>query len=195
MTLALSLVMVACEKEETEIDPKTLSVEDSYYKINPAELIGTCWRPSSESRHEIFDNNGKLVTVTSGDWIGDIYTSAVMKFDEDAIKCLEYYLQGRYAGELTVNYDINGNTIRFFTDKFDVQYTMFTKDIMLRCVSSQIVDIPYTTMGGVEMKEGYTKKSYRMMKKSSDDELERTLDLLYRNSIEVTAYDGHLLWL
>ena len=43
MMLAISLVMVACEKEEKEIDPKTLSVEDSYYEIDPEELIGTYW--------------------------------------------------------------------------------------------------------------------------------------------------------
>ena len=193
MMLAISLVMVACKKDETEIDPKKLSVEDSYYEIDPAELVGTCWSPSSESRIEIFDNNEKLVTVISGEWISNTSTSVVMKFEEDEIRALEYRLQGRYAGELTVNYDINGNTIRFFSDKFDAQYAMFTKDVMVRCVDSQIVEKPYTTRDGVKIKVGYTKKSYFLIKKSSDDEMEKTLDLLYRNSIEVTEdNDGHI---
>ena len=84
IVLAISLVMVACKKDETEIDPKKVSVEDSYYEIDPAELIGTYWKNSTEARTEYFDNNGKLVAVTSGEWIGGIWPT-IMKFEENTI--------------------------------------------------------------------------------------------------------------
>ena len=188
MMLAISLVMVACKKDETEIDPKKLSVEDSYYEIDPAELIGTYWKNSTEARTEYFDNNGKLVAVTSGEWIGGIWPT-IMKFEENTIWSLEYNLSERYAGELTVNYDINGNTIMFFTDKFEIHYTMFTKDIMLRCVTSRTIDAPYTTKDGIEIKKGYCKKQYRMLKRKSEESLQSILDVLYRNNIDFSGND------
>ena len=77
----------------------------------------------------------------------------------------------------------------FFTDKFEIQYTMFTKDIMLRCVTSSTIDAPYTTKDGIEIKKGYCKKQYRMLKRKSEESLQSILDVLYRNNIDFSGND------
>ena len=207
MMLAISLVMVACKKDETEIDPKKLSVEDSYYEINPTELIGTYWVPAGDMlRYEIFDTNGKYITSSYALGVSGSQTRTVMKFDENTVQRLIYVKNsyGIKAWYEDWDYTIDGNKVIFHdestTDIYDeakgtYTYTMFNGDMLLVFLDSFIAKQDFTTEYDVEVKKGSLVKSYGIIAKTQKEKYQQTLDYLNYNNVEIKEdddNDGHI---
>lgn len=121
MMVALSLVMVACDKEEDEFSRK--NIENTYWQIIGKDYIeyynkdGELMDSEYESvlgvggRYILFENNGKY-TMTAYGYIG---------------YHLRYYSEGKYSFDNNNIYIENGPTI-FKTSDNEMMYLYMTRD-------------------------------------------------------------------
>ena len=195
IVLAISLVMVACEKEEKEIDPKTLSVEDSYYEIDPEELIGTYWTIGG-MRYEAFDANGKHFASSYEDVISGTLIRSIIRFDENTVYILRVREKNRglaAAWYEILDYSVEGNKITF-SDKSGAEYTMFNGDVLLKQTKSFTAEQDFKNSNDVEIKKGSLVKVYSVIGKTSEEKYKQRLEQIKWNNLEIVEGDGEI-WL